>query len=202
MLHPAVARLKFLPKELPFKITLKDGRSSPGEAQTHTVEDLQTVVATRHIYPALKDCNPSSTAIRAHRGHHCPPSGKSQSRRGAMRFDVLSSQDSLSGFGQTVLCSLVPWTTSPPPTASTTTAADGSLWLLSPKLQTHSWSPLISTGTQNKHVPNKASLLQICSSPALPSLVNGTASYLVAVLTNSAFVWPLLPHSQHSWGLT
>lgn len=35
---------------------------SPGGAQTHAAEDLQTVVATRHIYPALKHRHPSSTA--------------------------------------------------------------------------------------------------------------------------------------------
>lgn len=39
------------------------GALSPVAAQTHAVEDLQTVVAARHIYPALKDCDPSSTAI-------------------------------------------------------------------------------------------------------------------------------------------
>lgn len=64
------------------------GARSPGGAHTHAVEDLQAVVPARHVYPALKDCDPGSAAIRAHRGHHCPPSGKSHSRRGAMRPGV------------------------------------------------------------------------------------------------------------------
>lgn len=64
------------------------GTRSPGGAHTHTVEDLQPVVAARHVDPALKDRDSGSAAIRAHRGHHCPPSGKSHSRRGAMRPGV------------------------------------------------------------------------------------------------------------------
>lgn len=43
-------------------------------------------------------------------------------------------------------------------------------------------------------------LLQICSSPVLLNLVNGTISYLGAVLVNSAFLRPLLLHPEHSCG--
>lgn len=35
---------------------------------------------------------------------------------------------------------------------------------------------------------------------ALPHLVKGTTSYLVAILVNLAFLWPLFPHPQHSCG--
>ena len=49
---------------------------NPGHSMilwTYTVEDLQAVVPSRHVDPALEHSDTSSAAVGAHGGHHCPP---------------------------------------------------------------------------------------------------------------------------------
>lgn len=151
------------------------GALSPGGPHTHTAEDLQAVVASRHVYPALKDCDPRSTAVRAHWGHHCPPSGKRQSRSGAMRAGVPVPQDSLERFGRTVLCSLAPGQPphrlAPPPRS-----APGFLWL-PPVPCLRPMAALCSALPACPQRPLTDLLL-----PCTPRLVNGTTHYLVPYL--------------------
>lgn len=108
------------------------GARSPGGAHTHTVEDLQAVVAARHVDPALKDRDSGSAAIRAHRGHHCPPSGKSHSRRGAMRPGVPALPRQLRAVWALCCVPSCPGQISPPLNASPTACRRPSLVAASP----------------------------------------------------------------------
>lgn len=160
------------------------GALSPGGPHTHTAEDLQAVVASRHVYPALKDCDPRSTAVRAHWGHHCPPSGKSQSRSGAMRAGVPVPPRQLRKVR--AHCTVFPRAriTSPPLSASPTSCSWLSLAATCPLPQTHGCSLLSSASMSPKASYRSAPPLHSLSCKQdhpLPS----------AILVNSALLWPL-----------
>lgn len=60
---------------------------------TYAVEDLQPVVPSRHVDPALEDRDPGGAAVGAHGGHHRPPGReKRELRRGSPHAATRLSQ--------------------------------------------------------------------------------------------------------------
>ena len=186
---PSSGQAEPFSKECPFKITLTGkgsvGALSPGGTQTHAAEDLQTVVAARHVDPALKDCNPRSTAVRAHRGHHCPPSGKRQWRKGAMRSgDPALPRQQRIWRSCAVFC---PTLDDPP----------NSYGLLHHLCSGHSGcrpSLKLQAHTLKVRTP-KQGLLTDLLLPDTSGLVNGTTSHLAARFTVSEFFKTTSPSS-------
>lgn len=183
---PSSGQAEPFSKECPFKITLAGkgsvGALSPGGTQTHAAEDLQTVVAARHVDPALKDCNPRSTAVRAHRGHHCPPSGKRQRRKGAMRSALPRQQRIWRS------CAVFCPTLDDPP---------NSYGLLHHLCSGHSGcrpSLKLQAHTLKVRTP-KQGLLTDLLLPDTSGLVNGTTSHLAARFTVSEFFKTTSPSS-------